>query len=78
VPKKISKKYTYADYLQWPNDERWELIDGVPCDMSPAPSRTHQKILLDLARIVADITDEGPCETYFRTTGVYRGPASRW
>jgi Uma2 family endonuclease len=64
VPKKISKKYTYADYLQWPDEERWELIDGVPYDMSPAPSRTHQKILLDLARIVADITDEGSCETY--------------
>jgi len=64
IPKPNSKKYTYADYLQWHDDERWELIDGVPYDMSPAPSRTHQKILLDLARIVADITDEGPCETY--------------
>ena len=64
VSKPDKKRYTYADYLQWPDKERWELIHGVPYDMSPAPSRTHQKILLDLARIVADITDEGPCDTY--------------
>lgn len=64
VPKPDKKRYTYADYLQWADEERWELIHGVPYDMSPAPSRSHQKILLDLARIVADITDEGPCDTY--------------
>jgi len=27
--------------LQWPEDERWELIDGVPYNMSPAPSRRY-------------------------------------
>ena len=30
-------KYTYADILTWPEDERWELIDGVAYDMTPAP-----------------------------------------
>ena len=64
APKQNAEPYTYADYLNWPDEERWELIDGVPYDMSPAPSRTHQKILLDLARIIADITDVGACETY--------------
>jgi len=24
------KKYTYADYLEFPDDERWEIIDGMP------------------------------------------------
>ncbi len=24
-----NEKYTYADYLTWPEDERWEIIDGV-------------------------------------------------
>jgi hypothetical protein len=24
------KKYTYADYLKWPDDQRWEIINGVP------------------------------------------------
>ena len=25
---KLDKKYTYADYLTWPENERWELIKG--------------------------------------------------
>lgn len=27
---KEDRKYTYADYLKFPNDERWEIIDGIP------------------------------------------------
>ncbi len=26
---KYEQKYSYADYLTWPEDERWEIIDGV-------------------------------------------------
>ena len=44
LAKKIEKKFTYADYVAWPDDERWELIDGEAYDMSPAPSVRHQKI----------------------------------
>ena len=46
---KLDKKYTCADYLTWPGDERWEIIEGVPYDMSPAPSPEHQTILLELS-----------------------------
>lgn len=42
-------KWTYADYLIWPDDERWELIDGVAYSMSPVPTTTHQRILRNLA-----------------------------
>ncbi len=41
---KTDKVYTYIDYLSWPNDERWELIDGIAYNMTPAPSRIHQKV----------------------------------
>jgi Uma2 family endonuclease len=41
---KITKKYTFTDYLSWPESERWELIDGVPYSMTPAPSFKHQSI----------------------------------
>lgn len=44
VPKPDKKRYTYADYLQWPDNERWELIKGVPYDMSSAPSRGIKKV----------------------------------
>ena len=42
--KKQEEQYTYGDYLGWPDEERWELIDGVAYDMSPAPSTKHQKV----------------------------------
>ncbi|MEI6214826.1 MAG: Uma2 family endonuclease [Desulfuromonadales bacterium] len=37
-------KFSYADYLTWPDNERWEIIDGVPYAMSPAPGSKHQQI----------------------------------
>jgi len=40
VPKATEQRFTYADYRQWPDDERWELIDGVAHAMAPAPT-TH-------------------------------------
>lgn len=42
--RKDDKKYSYADYLTWPSEERWELINGEVWDMSPAPSSKHQRI----------------------------------
>jgi len=26
--RKKEERFTYGDYLQWPDEERWELIDG--------------------------------------------------
>ncbi|RJP29292.1 MAG: Uma2 family endonuclease [Candidatus Omnitrophota bacterium] len=45
VKMKEKGKYTYNDYASWPDDERWELIDGVAYDMSPAPIIKHQTIV---------------------------------
>ena len=39
---KILPYYTYDDYLQW--EGRWEIIEGIPYAMSPAPTPKHQKI----------------------------------
>jgi len=36
--RKTEKHFSYADYKGWPDDERWELIDGVAYCMSPAPT----------------------------------------
>lgn len=38
------REYTYGDYEQWSEDERYELIDGKVFAMS-APWRLHQEIL---------------------------------
>ncbi len=37
---KILPYYTYEDYCQW--EGRWELIEGIPYAMSPAPVPQHQ------------------------------------
>ena len=44
LAKKLNEKYTYQDYLNWPDDERWEIIDGIAYNMSPSPTKKHQKI----------------------------------
>jgi Uma2 family endonuclease len=44
----VNKEYTYSDYLLWQFSERVELIKGFIKKMSPAPSRLHQDISLNL------------------------------
>ena len=39
-----NKVYTYYDYLNFPNDEFVEIIDGKIFAMSPAPSRITSRI----------------------------------
>jgi len=40
----LNKRYTYADYLTWLDDEARELIHGFIQMMSPAPRLAHAKI----------------------------------
>ena len=42
---KKNRKYTYQDYLTWPDEERWEIIEGDAYCMTPAPKVRHQSIL---------------------------------
>ena len=46
-----SVRFTYRDYLNLPEDRRYELIDG-DLLMSPSPSERHQRILLELALVL--------------------------
>jgi Uma2 family endonuclease len=38
------KRYSYQDYQGWSDEQRWEIIDGIPISMSPAPLIRHQRI----------------------------------
>jgi Uma2 family endonuclease len=42
-----NKKYTYADYLTWPEDKSYEIINGVPY-MQAAPAWQHQAVSREL------------------------------
>ena len=41
---KEDKRFTYQDYLTWPDEEHWEIIEGEAWYMSPAPNIEHQDI----------------------------------
>ncbi len=58
------KKYSYYDYLSWPDDERWEIINGVPYNMSPSPTPLHQEISVELLRQVANYLSDKTCKVY--------------
>ncbi|EOR27754.1 hypothetical protein A500_03046 [Clostridium sartagoforme AAU1] len=44
---KSEQRYTYEEYLKWPEEERWELIEGIAY-MQAAPSWQHQAISREL------------------------------
>lgn len=56
--------YTYADYVKWTFEERLELIKGKIFNMSPAPTRRHQKISGKLFTPISNFLDGKPCEVY--------------
>lgn len=64
LQRNAERRFTYADYSTWPAGERWELIDGTAYAMGPAPVRLHQKVLLQIARQVADALEGKTCEVY--------------
>ncbi|MEO0413562.1 MAG: Uma2 family endonuclease [Verrucomicrobiota bacterium] len=59
--------YTIEDYLQWEGD--WELWDGRPVAMSPAPFRPHAKVGARLLKLIGnqlDLHDEcDECEVLY-------------
>jgi len=62
--RKEERRFTYADYLTWPEDERWELIDGEAYDMTPAPSQWHQEIAMELSVQFGSFLRDKPCRVY--------------
>ncbi len=59
--RKEEPRYNYADYLEWPEGERWEIIEGVPYNMSPAPTYKHQFFVGEIYRQLANYLLGKPC-----------------
>jgi Uma2 family endonuclease len=57
------KKVTYADYLTWPDEPRYEIINGIPY-LQAAPSRQHQRIVSQLMGELYLFLKGRPCEVY--------------
>ena len=59
------ERYSWTDYLAWPEGERYELIDGVAYAMSPAPRRRHQETSRAIFRQMDGALAGKPCQVYF-------------
>ncbi len=62
--RKPDELFTYGYYVTWPDEERWELIDGVPYDMTPAPNRYHQDISMNLSTEIKVFLKGKKCKVY--------------
>ncbi|MDR0453048.1 MAG: Uma2 family endonuclease [Treponema sp.] len=58
-----NNSYTYADYLGWETDKRYELIDGEAYMMS-SPSVRHQTISRELLVQFGNFLKGKPCEVF--------------
>lgn len=61
--------FTLADCLTWDEDKRIEIING-EAFMMATPSRTHQKISMELSRQLANYLEGKQCEVYPAPFGV--------
>jgi len=61
--RKKPEKYSYADYLTWDDDRRYEIIDGEVFDMT-SPGVLHQSISMELARILANYFENKSCKVF--------------
>lgn len=68
--RKRPEKYTYSDYLTWPDEERWEIIDGTAYNMTPAPGTKHQNIVVAIARLIGNGLEGKPCRLFVAHTDV--------
>lgn len=57
---KILPHYTYDDWLHW--EGKWELIDGIPIAMSPAPVPQHQRVAGNLSAELHNALKNAKCK----------------
>jgi Uma2 family endonuclease len=71
IPVRITdERFTYREYRQWPDDERWELINGVAYSCA-APVIAHQSISFELARQIGNFLSGKPCRAFSAPCDVF-------
>lgn len=63
LARRDDRHYTYADYARWPEDVRYELIDGVAYAMS-GPDLAHQEIVGEVFRQLANALQGQRCRAF--------------
>lgn len=67
---KPANGFTYNHYLTWPEDERWEIINGQAYAMTPAQSIKHQEISTRLLALLALFFQGSGCRPFHAPTDV--------
>lgn len=67
---KKNQRYTVQDYMTWDNEERWEIINGIAYDMSPAPGIRHQTVSINLAGLIYAKLSGHSCRVFHAPTDV--------
>ena len=63
------RRYTYSDYLEWDDDTRWELIDGIPYAMA-APLISHQSASTNITVQIGQFLRGKSCKVSHSPTDV--------
>lgn len=56
--------YSYADYMSWTGDDRYQLIEGEAVLMAPAPSVRHQTVVMEVASQIHLALKGSPCQAF--------------
>lgn len=59
----LNKNYTYEEYESW--EGKWELIDGVPYSISPAPNTEHQRISGEIYFALRSFFKKANCQVFY-------------
>ena len=64
VSRPAQKLYTYADYLLWDDDKRYELIHGLRFELFPGPTTKHQIVSGNVYLVFGNYLRGKPCKIF--------------
>jgi Uma2 family endonuclease len=68
---KQGERFTLDQWRSWPENERWELIDGIAYAMSPAPRIPHQNFAGEVFYALRSFLVGKPCKPFIAPADVY-------
>jgi Uma2 family endonuclease len=66
-------RYTYADFLEWDESERYEIMDGEAV-MLAAPDLSHQVVSRNIVAQLVDFLKGKPCQVFYAPLAVRLSP----
>ena len=63
-------RFSWSDYKDWPETERWQIIDGQAFNMTAAPNIRHQKITGNLYSTIREQLKGKSCTPFIAPTDV--------